>query len=181
MKKLRLCLPLLVCLLLSACGQNPAEARFLAFSEELRQAERLDFTAQLTCEYPELTADFTLRYALRPDGETVTVTAPEAIAGVRAHTDKEGRELIYDSLVLDLGEPDGSLSPASALPLLVEALRRGHPDSYWEEGGGDAARLILDDQLSADVRFSPDTGLPVHAELISGGRVCIRCEIQDWR
>ena len=181
MKKLRLCLPLVLCLLLSACGQNPAEARFLAFSEELREAERLDFTARLTCEYPELTADFTLRYAMRPDGETVTVVEPAAIAGVRAHTGEGSRELLYDSLVLDLGEPDGSLSPASALPMLVEALRRGHPDAYWQEDGGDAVRLILDDQLSADVRFSGDAGLPVHAQLISGDRVCVRCEIEDWR
>ena len=66
-----------------------------------------------------------------------------------------------------------------ALPRLVEAMTGGYVDSYREEGGLRACRLILDDHLSATVWFDRDMR-PLRAELASDGNVRVFCEISDW-
>ena len=75
MKKTLVLIPLLFCLLLSACGKRPSSA-LRAFSQELAQQETLSFTAELTASYPDRTAPFSLRYALEGDVQRVTVLSP---------------------------------------------------------------------------------------------------------
>ena len=181
MKRLCLVLPLLLCLLLCGCGQSAAERACLDFSRELRERETLDFRAELVCEYPEETVSFTLDYALRADEQTVTVVEPRAIAGVQARLSPDGQTLVYRDLILELGMGTQGIDPARALPLLVRALREGHLDACWQEDGDPAAKYILDDQLSVELRFSPEEMIPKEAELLLDGRTAARCQISDWR
>ena len=71
------------------------------------------------------------------------------------------------------------LSPMSALPLLVEALRHGHADAFWTEEGMDAVELLFDDHARANVWFDGE-GLPCRAELVSDDVVVVSCEINNW-
>ena len=179
----RICLPvlLILCLLLSACS-SAAEGKFRAFSEDLAARDSLHFKAKLRAEYPDRTLDFTLDYALQDGEQRVTVLEPESIRGVRARLLPGETRLEYEGLLLDapaLGCAE--LSPMSALPLLVETLRRGHLDSHWQEGGALAVQLILTDELRATVRFEPESMRPVSAELFCADRLVIACEITDWR
>lgn len=180
----RICLPLLLLLslLLSGCGSAAAEKQFRAFSEDLNRRDRLDFRAQLRAEYPDKSLRFLLDYAMQDGEQTVTVAEPENIAGIRARLLPGETKLEYQDLILDTGDLDqAGLTPMSALPTLVEALRSGHLDSLWQEGGELVVQLVLTDALSARVRFRQDDMTPTHAELISGDTVTVYCEINDWR
>ena len=180
----RICLPLLLllALLLSGCGSAAGEKQFRAFSEELSQRDQLDFRARLRAEYPDKSVSFLLDYAMKDGEQTVTVAEPENIAGIRARLLPGETRLEYQDLILDTGDLDkAGLTPMSALPTLVEALRRGHLDSLWQEDGEPVVQLVLTDALSARVRFRPDSMTPTHAELISGDTVTVTCEINDWR
>lgn len=178
----RLCLPLLlaVCLLLSGCGSQAAQKQYEQFSKELAEKNELSFTAELRAEYEDKSVDFTLSYEKDGEGCTVTVLKPETIRGVTARIAAGGTAVEYDGIMLDTGRLDDyGLSPMTALPILVEAMISAHADSFWDDGGLDAVKLIPNDNLSAVVRF--DNGIPVSAELISDGRVTVICEIEDWK
>lgn len=179
----RTIIPILLCvLLLSACGKGRGEADFKAFSERLNSLESLSFTAQVRAEYEHKTARFGLSYEEGSEGGRVTVLAPELIRGVSARIKPGSSTLEYDSVVLDTGSLDSfGLSPLSSLPAMLRAMRQGHVDSVWEEGGETVVMLDADDNLQCTVWFSKGDMHPVRAELITDGRVTVYVEISDWR
>lgn len=182
MKKALLPLLLMLALLLSGCGGRADEKRFLDFSEALGERESLAFDAAVRAEYADRTLAFSLGYEKNAEGETITVRAPENIAGIRAHLAPGSSTLEFEGLILDTGPLDPyGLTPMNALPKLVEALSSGHLDSHGREGDEKLYRLILDDQLSVSVWFEPESMTPTHAELQSGEKVCIFCDITNWR
>lgn len=179
----RLCLPALlaVCLLLAGCA-NSAKKQYEQFSAGLSGRSALSFTAQLSAEYTDRTVEFTLQYEQNEGGCTVTVTAPALISGVRARFSAGGSAIDYDGIVVDTGELDAcGLTPMSALPLLVDALKNGHAESFWSEDGKSVVQLVSSDSCSAVVRFDSGSMTPVSAELVSDGRVTVRCEIENWK
>lgn len=179
----RLYLPLLLCLslLLSGCGHNKAAARFEEFTAALSEKELLSFTAELRCEYEDKRMDFTLAYEEDSEGCHVTVAAPELIRGIRAHAKAGETAVEFDSVVLDTGPLDNyGLSPMSALPVLMDALRNGYVDSVWEENGRYAALIVPSDTLNVQIHLDKYTMCPVYAELVSDGRVSVFIHIADW-
>ena len=179
MKKRLVLLPLLFCLLLSACG-SAALDRFEALSAKLNQAEALSFTAELTALYPDRAARFSLRYSQEDGVQRVTVLSPASISGISARIERGGTSLEYDGLILDTGDLDDyGLSPMSALPLLVDALCRGLADAFWTQEDGDVVKILYDDHTDAQVWFT-DEMIPTHAELICGGTVTVACNIMNW-
>ena len=144
MKKTLSLIPLLFALLLSGCG-NAALQRYESFSSRLQEQDTLCFTASLTASYPDRTAQFDLRYTLEDGKQRVTILSPECISGISATVALGKTSLEYDGLILDTGDlNDYGLSPMSALPLLVEALRHGHADAFWTEEGRDAVEILFD-------------------------------------
>ena len=179
MKKALLALPLLLCLLLTACG-NPVLDRFESFSADLREREDLSFTARLTALYPDRTAEFSLRCSLSEGIQRVTVLAPDTISGVSARIEPGKTALEYDGVILDTGDLDAyGLTPMSALPLLMEALRQGHGSAFWSEDGYDAVEVLIDDHTKATVWFG-EGFVPCRAEIQSDETVTVQCEITNW-
>lgn len=180
----RICLPMLivVCLLLSGCGSGgEMKKAYRDFSAELSQADSLSFTAAVRAEYEHKTARFTLSYSEDEEGGRVTVLAPELIAGVTANVGPDSTSLEYNGVMLDTGALDNfGLSPMSALPVLVQAMREGSMDSFWAEDGKLAYQLVADDGLICTVWFEAEEMLPLRAELICDGRVTVYAEISDW-
>lgn len=110
------------------------------------------------------------------------MVAPQLIAGVTARVKPGSTSLEYEGISLGTGELDDyGLSPMSALPLLVQALKSGALDSGWTEGDYTVMQIDSTDTLSCTVWFQPDTLVPCQAELISDGRVKIFAEISDWQ
>ena len=180
----RICLPLILILslLLSGCGSgSETKKAYESFSKELSASDSLSFTAAVRAEYEHKTAKFSLSYTENADGGTVTVLSPELIAGVSAHVSPGSTSLEYDGVLLDTGDlNDFGLSPMSALPVLVQAMKAGFMDSFWEEDGKTVYQLIPDDNLICTVWFNSEDMLPVRAEMISDGRVTIYADISDW-
>lgn len=182
MKRRILPLLLLCVLLLSGCGTKKEEARFRRFAEDLAARQTLSFRCRLRADWPDRRADFTLSFSRDEEGDAVTVLAPESIAGITARLTEAGGSLCYDDLILDLGALDaGGLSPVGALPLLVNAMAGAHLDSCWSEDGQAVYALTVDDDRSVRVWFTPENMVPRRAQLLSGGRAVITCEIEDWR
>ncbi len=184
MKKLYMPLmPLLLgaALVLSACGGGAARAGFESFAEDLSARDELHFTSQLRAEYDDRCVEFTLDYAADSGGCTVTVVSPEIIKGVSAHITAGETALEYDGVALDTGALDDfGLSPMSALPLMVDAMRTGYLDSAWEENGELAAVLIPSDGLSVEVHLDKYSKTPLYAEISSAGRVRVTAQISGW-
>ena len=179
----RVYLPLLLCLslCLSGCGKNTAREKTALFMQSISQQPHLLFTAQLRCEYTDRSLDFTLQCESDMEGCQVTVIAPELIRGIRARVETDAGSLIYDDVTLDTGPLDDfGLSPMSALPLLLEAMKTAYVDSCWEEAGEYAAMLIPSDHMSIQLNLDKYTLCPVYAELISDGRVTVFVRFLDW-
>ena len=182
MRKLCLSLTLCLCLLMSGCGgQEFAKARD-SLARRLDEAECLSFTANIRAEYEHKTARFTLSYYEDAQGGRVTVLAPQLIAGVTARIEPGSTSLEYDGVCLGTGELDDfGLSPMSALPMLVQALREGGMNTGWSESGFTVLELQSCDELVCTVWFDGETMTPRQAELASDGRVKVFVEISDWQ
>ena len=168
---------LLPALLLSGCT-NGAETGFERFRALLPTAVHV--TAELRCEYDDRSVSFTLRCDETDEGAAVSVLSPQEIAGVSAKLGEGMSQLSVDGITLDCGDlNDFGLSPVTALPTLLRALREGHAESYWTEGGHTLCDLTLDDHVSAQVTLS-ETLSPIAAELRSDGRVRVFLTITEW-
>ena len=107
--------------------------------------------------------------------------SPELIKGVRAQLEDGSSSLEYSGVMLETGKLDRyGLTPMSALPALVKALREGHMDYCWTEGDSTVLRLIAEDTLTADVWMDGESMIPRRAELISDGQVRVFCTISNW-
>ena len=172
---------LMLCIVLTGCQRRDIEAEFDAFSSELSEQNALSFTANIRAEYENKTARFTLGYEEDAEGGTVTVLAPEIIKGIKARVSPGSTSLEYDTVMLDTGALDNlGLSPLSSLPLMVQALKSAHLDSFWEEDEQLVLQLEPDDGIKCTVWFEPESMIPLRAEIISGGRVTVFIEISDW-
>ena len=181
MKAYVLCALLAFSLLLTGCSGGEQRADFERFSKELSEKDSLSFTSDLRCEYEDKTLNFTLEFSGDKEGCSVTVLSPEDISGIRANLKPGGTELQYEDMILDTGELDEyGLSPMSALPCMVKALSGGHPESFWKEGSVSVCELSSPDGCTVRAGFSEDM-CPLWAEIISGGRLRVFCEIAGWQ
>ena len=179
MKKLFVPLLLILALLLGGCA-NKNEARFRAFSEELRARIELALTAEVRAEYDDRSCSFTLRCTEDGSGGcTVEVLEPELIRGVRAQLNADGTKLLYDSISVDTGESGSSLSPMGALPLLLRALREGALDSLWKEDGCLAVRLVPEDGVGVTVLFDAEMR-PDYAEIDREGKGVLFIDVTEF-
>ena len=147
-------------LLLSACGHGAGEQTFEAFRDTLT-GKFVTTTAQVRVQ--------------RGD----TVTEPEQAAGVTAHLRDGASTLAFDDIILPVGDLNGAgLTPLTALPYVVEAIRSGYVDLTWTEDGLQVVQLITDDHTA--VRLYLDGTVPQCAELSVDDTLCLRCTMENW-
>ena len=114
-----------------------------------------------------------------PDGYDLTVTAPEQAAGVTAHLRDGASTLAFDDIILPAGDLNGAgLTPLTALPYVVQAIRSGYVDLTWTEDGLQVVQLITDDHTA--VRLYLDGTVPQCAELSVDDTLCLRCTMENW-
>lgn len=188
MKKRLLFPPMILLFLLSACGsQGGSEGEELALTirGEYLAMDRCDCQAQLTADYGQRVYDFTVSAAVEGEETTVTILQPEEAAGITARITEEGGALEYEGMSMETGPLDEEgLSPAQALPVLLEAARSDYMAECTLEEDGSLLRVRC-----ADPTKNPGTGREVtlwfdaeshdlvRGEISADGMRVVRCEI----
>ena len=183
MFKRRLALPILLALLLSACGGQTRD-NAPNIRDFYTNTQALTLTALVQADFGDRTAEFQMLYERSADGvETVTVEAPEEIAGITVTLLENGSQLRFEDLVLETGALPGSgLSPLEAIPLAVKSWR----DGYITEQGRDTLNGTASRRLTHTVThdggaitavswFENDTANPLKTEIFIGGYCVLRC------
>lgn len=180
MKKL-LCV-VTVCALLTllcACGESVKQG-YESFCGGLAE-KRVGFTAEVRAEYEDRRFDCTLSCAEEDGGCVVTVLKPESVAGVRVHVGENRSTVEFDGASLDTGALDKfGLTPLTGMEAILSALRAGHADTFWSEDEAPVVQLDPTDELTVTLWFDGGFTAPIRAELASGGRTVLFCELRDF-
>ena len=175
MRQRRFAALLILPLLLAACGASGDEAKVTAFCDTL-QNQTVSCEAEILSRIGGESETFVLAYEESGQGSEIAVRAPEMLSGVTARVGADA-SLSFDGLVVPV--PAEGLSPLTAVPILLDALRHGHLDLVWREGDALTAQIIQNDDLAVRVYFSPE-GLPAAASFLDRGTETITCTITQW-
>ena len=175
MRKLLLCVPMI--LLLAGC--SPAK---VSQAEELAlglRGEYLEMTAcsahlAVTADYGQRVYDYEMDAALEGEELTLTLTAPETVAGMTAHLSQGEGQLEYDGVWVETGTLDeDGLTPLGAFSAMLEAIRGGYITACCLEEEGTLLRLDCGDPTA-----SPGKGREVTLWLDVSTRNLVRGEIR---
>ncbi|HHT16422.1 MAG TPA: outer membrane lipoprotein-sorting protein [Papillibacter sp.] len=182
--KQAIALALMIALLLplSACRISDRGAENLSRSvrEQVKNANSISLSVDIRADYVDRVYDFSLSFAGDGASGEVTITAPESIAGLKAHTSESGTRLEYDGVFLDTGPLtwDG-LSPADAVPLLLDQWREGYISNTSYEKLEDVDTFVIatdvSDSITQRTWFDKKSLLPLRAELSENGRLVLTC------
>ena len=183
-KKFALLLTLISIFLTGCAAKSPAQQP-LTFRTALLEAGGCSFTAAVTADYGETTTDFTLDASFAPDtGASLTVTAPETIAGITAHVKDSTADVSFDNTQLGLGSlANGRLAPLAAPYVLGQSWAGAYIDSTGTEDGLLRAtyRLGYDKQeLVVDTWFTEEPFTPQYAEISADGRMVLSIRISNF-
>lgn len=191
MRKLLFCVPMMI-LLLSACTGgaegNEAEELALQIRGEYLAMSSCAGQAAITADYGQRVYQYELAVAVDGEETTLTLSAPDTVAGITARVTGQDGQLEYDGLSVETGplDPEG-LSPVSAVPALLEGARSGYivscaleedgapaPYGLWGPGGNSGHRK----------RGIPVVDTSTHAlsrgEISVDGFRAILCEFTDF-
>lgn len=177
---------LMISLLLTGCGGAAGAQRKIAEqNQKLAAAEELSFTVDVTANLGGEVFDCTLACLAGAEETTVELLAPESVAGIRARVGADGVALEYEDLSLGVGTAGlDTVTPISAAPLLVLALRSGFLQRCWTERDGErellVAQVYVNDDAALTLWYDGETLAPLHGEFSRDGTVLLRCEIRDF-
>ncbi|MBR2667374.1 MAG: hypothetical protein IKD96_04355 [Oscillospiraceae bacterium] len=189
MRRVLLCVLTMTLLLLPAgcAGQDRAEARAMELLELYDDLEACSLTAELLADYGERTYTFTVDVVYDRDGTSrLTILEPDLLAGLTVRWQEETATLEYDGTTVETGYlTEDGLSPMTALPALLEAVRSGGltacSTETWKDGRELLRLSFSDGTVSDTVWFDPDTGAPVRGEIAAEGYTVITCTVTDFR
>lgn len=173
-------------LLLGGCADtDKTEERLAQARAEIAAAESVSFLARVSVELEESVFDCVLQVERREDETVVQAVEPEIIAGLSARMGPEDTAIEYDGMILSIGDAlSGEISPMGTMPLILDALESGYVSMVWQEQQGQrsltAAQCFVSDAEYLKIWFDSGTLTPVQAELVSGGRVVVKCSIEQF-
>lgn len=182
-------LTLVLALTLSACapGTPSAERQWEELREQYRTMDSLEAEGTLTANYDDRVYTFSVVLSGDEDNGTLTVTAPENIAGSVIQWTDDALTLDVEDVHLETGtlSPDG-LSPADALPAILSAVQEGivltcgicetETESLVEVELQNPAA----ERCTVHCGFSAENGALRYAELYEDGRRVITLELDSF-
>ena len=90
-------------LLLTACGGGEETNVVTQLQQQYAAVETATMEAEIVCHYGDEVRTYTLLCAYSPEKSTVTVLAPENLAGISAQVENGTLTLSYDDISLDAG------------------------------------------------------------------------------
>ena len=177
MRKALLFAPMLM-LLLTACGGGEEKDPVAVLQQQYAAVAEATMEADVTCHYEGEERTYTLLCAYTPEKSTITVLAPDNLAGISATLEGEELTLSYDDISLDAGSYSAAaISPVAALPKLMTAASAGYLTEQSEETVGERPCLRLAFDLSEEegalytTWFDQETLLPLQSEISVDGAV----------
>lgn len=171
-----------LCLLLAAC--SPAGQGGGSKAEELALEIRTEYIGMAGCTASmEVTADYGQRvyeYGMdlawaKEGGTTLTLTAPEEVAGVTVRVEAGQTALEFDGARIETGAlSEDGLSPIDAVPALLTAVKEGFMAECTQEDMDEAHTLRVC-YRSPDT--APGTGTEVTIWFDAGTHALLRGEI----
>lgn len=170
-------------LLLAGCGEREArlENSFADFRESVNAASLVTVRGTLTADTGESVEEYVLDASYDGKQTTVEIVEPTLIAGVKATARWGETEIEYGGVLLGAGTLDEEgLTPVSAMPAIFAAMTGGYVELLWWDGDFLAARMYAGEEARCTVWLEAESLTPVHAEIASGGRTVISCELTGW-
>ena len=173
-------------LVLSACGGAAQWEDDLSKQRETwNAAETLRFTADVCADLGEDVFECTLECVYTPEELSMTILAPELAKGITARKSAGDTVLSYDGLELVVGTLTNTrLSPADAVPQLLQALLQGHVTAIYEEKTDETSilcvQVYVDEESHALLRLDGASLSPLEGELVSGGCAVAVCTFQNF-
>ena len=156
MRKCLVCV-LMTTLLLAGCGQrrgNEGEELALTIRGEYLAMEGCALQAAVTADYGQRVYQYELAVTATGEETTLTLSAPDTVAGLTARLVGEESLLEFDGVSVETGPLDGSgLTPVSAVPALLAAARSGYITACALEEDSTVLRMDCGDPTG-----SPGTG-----------------------
>ena len=184
-----ICVPMIMLLLLTACGETEHESGETA-RRNYQEMSGCTMEATVRCDQENLEWEALLKCEYVPDGEsTVEVLAPETIAGVRVVFSDADWRLEYDEVSLNVGTLSSEkLSPAVCLPRLMDALREGWLLEENEEAWGEIPcwRISLDQsggqgkKIISTLWLCVEDGTPLRGEIAVDGEIILTAEFTKF-
>ena len=190
MRKLVLCV-LMTTLLLAGCGQaggNEAEELALTIRGEHLGMDRCTAQVSVTADYGQRVYEYEMAVAVTGEETLLVLSAPETVAGLTARISGEDSALEFDGLSVETGplDPDG-LTPVSAVPALLEAVRSGYITACGLEGEGTVLRVDCGDPTGSPgsgaeyaLWFDTSTRALTRGEISVDGFRVILCEFSQF-
>lgn len=181
--RLRIAVPMMLLLLLSACGAAKESAQTpVRFRTELNSAGGLTDTLTLKADYGDQVREFTLACDSAVAGETrLTVVSPEIAQGITATVSGTDAVVNYGETTLAVEDfSSRRISPMAAQYLLTKAWSEGYISTCGMDGELEQVTYALGygaGQLTIETWFSE--GAPLRAEISDGTQTLIFCEISD--
>ena len=193
MRKLWFCVPMMILLLLPACGagggeDNEAEQLALVLRGEYLEMTACTATAEITADYGQRVYQYTMSVESAGEETVLTLAAPETVAGITARLKGKDSLLEYDGIAVETGPMDGEgLTPVSVVPVLLETAKSGYIRACsWEENGA-LLRVDCVDPEGAPGRgrevtlwFETDTHALSRGEIKLDGFRAILCQFEDF-
>ena len=171
-------------LLLAGCGEREArlEKSFEVFRESVAAAGLVTVRGTLTADFGETEERYVLDASYDGKQTTVEIVEPALIAGVKASARWGETSIEYGGVLLGTGALDEEgLSPVAAMPAIFAAMAGGYAELLWWDGDLVAARIYAGENARCTVWLEAESLVPVHAEIASGGRTVVSCDLTGWQ
>lgn len=177
-------LALMITLVFILTGCSGIAGKAENITEEFKNAEEILLTAAVCADYGEKQFNFKITCTKNAEETAIEIKEPKDIAGIRAVCKDGGYELQYDGVVMTTGTiTRNGLSPAEALPFLIDQWQTGYITGAAREYFDDRETLALDthitDSISQRTWFDEKTLLPVRSEIWENGIAVIICEFEN--
>ena len=190
MRKCLVCV-LMTTLLLTGCGKagvSEAEELALTIRGEYLAMNGCAARAAITADYGQRVYQYEMSVAVNGEETVLTLSAPDAVAGLSARMAGEENLLEFDGVSVETGPLDeNGLTPVSAVPALLEAAKSGYITACALEEDGTLLRVDCGDPVSSPgmgtetvLWFDAATHALVKGEISVDGFRVILCEFSDF-
>lgn len=179
----RIAVPMLLLLLLCACGaENTSAQTPVLFRTSLIESGGCSFEANVTADYGTYVRQFTLSCLIEEEEARLTVEEPEYASDITAVVSGDQATVQFSDTVLGLEQfTSREISPMAAPYILAQAWENGYISETGMDGELEQVTYLLGyglDQLTVITNFRGQ--VPETVWVSDGTNDLLTCEIKDF-